>query len=97
MIGSVCTAMKNTFINQHGVYLYIFFKKKKYSMFENKIVRDYRDAKVSKENLDKLSTYDINCVINNGISLTSNEQLKTKFGEEIVNLDIENRGYEGTK
>ena len=33
-----------------------FFKKKKYSMFENKIVRDFRDGKVTKEELDKCST-----------------------------------------
>ena len=33
-----------------------FFKKKKYSMYENKIVRDFRDGKVSKEELDALST-----------------------------------------
>lgn len=33
-----------------------FYKKKKYSMYENKIVRDYRDGKVSKEDLDKCST-----------------------------------------
>ena len=33
-----------------------FFKKKKYSMYENKIVQDFRDGKVSKEELDALST-----------------------------------------
>ena len=32
-----------------------FWKKKKYSMFENKIVRDYRDGKVTKEQLDAVA------------------------------------------
>ena len=57
-------------------------------MFENKIVRDYRDGKVTKEELDKCSTCDMNCVINNGLSEKSMEQLKNKTGEEIVNEDI---------
>jgi len=33
-----------------------FFKKKKYSVYENKIVRDFRDGKVTKEELDRCST-----------------------------------------
>ena len=45
-------------------------------MFENKIVRDYRDGKVTKEDLDKLSTCDMCATINNGLSNASNEQLK---------------------
>ena len=32
------------------------FMKKPYSMYEHRIVRDYRDGKVSKEELDKCST-----------------------------------------
>ena len=70
-----------------------FFKKKKYSMFELKIVRDFRDGKVSKEELDKLSTCDLNAIINNGLSDASKEQLKNKTGEEIVNEDVEKQGY----
>ena len=35
------------------------FKKKKYSMYENKIVRNLRDGKVTKEELDKCSTCDM--------------------------------------
>ena len=65
-----------------------FFKDKKYSMYENKIVRDYRDGKVTKDQLDACSTCDMNCVINNGLSDASKEQLKTKTGEEIVDADI---------
>ena len=65
-----------------------FFKKKKYSMYELKVVRDYRDGKVTKEELDKLSTCDLNAVINDGLSEASKEQLATKSGEEIVDADI---------
>ena len=66
-----------------------FFKKEKYSMFENKIVRDFKEGKVTKEELDKCSTCDMNCVINDGLSDKSKERLKDKTGEEIVNEDIE--------
>lgn len=60
MIGSVSPAMhkyiykpalwviKHKFLN--------FLKKKKYSMYENKTVRDFRDGKVTKEQLDACST-----------------------------------------
>ena len=100
MIGSVSPAMKK-YIYKPAWWVFVhkflrIFKKKKYSMFENKIVRDYRDGKVSKEDLDKLSTCDMNCVINNGLSLASNEQLKTMSGEEIVNADVKNQGYDET-
>ena len=37
----------------------LFWKKKKYSMYENKIVRDFRDGKVSKEELDACSTCEL--------------------------------------
>ena len=47
-------------------------------MYENKIVRDYKDGKVTKEDLDKYSTCDMNAVINNGLSAASQEQLKYK-------------------
>lgn len=57
-------------------------------MYELKIVRDYRDGKVTKEELDKLSTCDLNAVINDGLSEASKEQLATKTGEEIVDADI---------
>ena len=92
MIGSVSPAMhkyiwvpamwviKHKFLN--------FFKEKKYSMYELPIVRDYRDGKVTKEELDKLSTCDMNAVVNNGLSEESMNQLKDKTGEEIVDADI---------
>ena len=60
MIGSVSPAMhkyiwKPAFWVLKHKFLY-FFKKKKYSMYENRIVRDYRDGKVTKEELDACST-----------------------------------------
>ncbi len=60
MIGSVSPAMhkyiwKPAFWVIRHKFLR-FFKKKKYSMYENKIVRDYRDGKVTKEQLDVCST-----------------------------------------
>ncbi len=65
------------------------FTKYPYSMYELEICRDHRDGKVTKEELDKCSTCDLNCVVNNGLSEASKEQLKYKTGEEIVNADIE--------
>lgn len=60
MIGSVSPAM-HKYIYKPAAWVFKhkflrFFKKKKYSMYENKIVRDFRDGKVSKEELDALST-----------------------------------------
>lgn len=60
MIGSVSPAM-HKYIYKSAAWVIKhkflrFFKKKKYSMYENKIVQDFRDGKVSKEELDALST-----------------------------------------
>lgn len=92
MIGSVSPAMhkyiwKPAFWVIKHKFLR-FFKKEKYSMFENKIVRDFRDGKITKEELDKCSTCDMHAKINNGLSEASMEQLKGKTGEEIVDEDI---------
>lgn len=92
MIGSVSPAMhkyiwKPTFWVIKHKFLR-FWKKDKYSMFENKIVREYKEGRITKEELDKCSTCDMNCVIDNGLSDISKEQLKYKTGEEIVNEDI---------
>ena len=57
-------------------------------MYENKIVRDYRDGKVSKVELDNKSTCDMNAVVNDGLSIASKEMLKNRRGEEIVDADI---------
>ena len=68
----------------------------KYSMYENQVCCDYRDGKVSKEDLDKLSTCDLNATINNGLSSDSIEALKGKRGEDVVNADVAGQGYEAT-
>lgn len=91
MIGSVSPAMHKyiwipaCWVIRHKLK---FWTKKKYSMYELPIVRQYRDGKVSKEELDKLSTCDVNATIDNGLSDASKEQLKHKSGEEIVDADI---------
>ncbi len=91
MIGSVSPAMHKYiwvplwWVIRHKLK---FWTKKKYSMYENKIVRDYRDGKVTKEELDKCSTCDMCATVNNGLSAESMEQLKNKTGEEIVDADI---------
>lgn len=95
MIGSVSPAMHKyiwvpaAWVIKHKFLR--FFKDKKYSMYENKICRDYRDGKVTKEELDKLSTCDFNATVNDGLSQKSKEQLKTKTGEEIVNENLESQ------
>ena len=64
-------------------------KKKKYSMYENKIVKDYKDGKVTKEELDKSSTCDLSCPVNDGLSDSSREILKDMSGEEFVEKNIQ--------
>jgi len=91
MIGSVSPAMHKYiwkpmwWVFKHKIK---FWTKKKYSMYELKIVRDLRDGKVTKEELDKCSTCDMHCIVNNGLSEASKEQLKNKTGEEIVDADL---------
>lgn len=92
MIGSVSPAM-HKYIMTPAMWVIKhkflrFFKDKKYSMYELPIVRDYKNGKVTKEELDKLSTCDMNAVVNDGLSDISREQLKNKTGEEIVDADI---------
>lgn len=92
MIGSVSPAMHKyiwkpaTWVIKHKFLR--FFKDKKYSMYELPAVRDYRDGKVTKQELDALSTCDMNAVINDSLSQQSRDQLKNKTGEEIVDEDI---------
>lgn len=97
MIGSASPAIqKHIFKTSWWVFRHKFLrflKKKKYSMYELKIVRDYRDGKVTKEELDSLSTCDMCATINDGLSQASKEQLKTMTGEEIVDKDIKKQGY----
>ena len=95
MIGSVSPAMHKyiwvpaAWVIKHKFLR--FFKDKKYSMYENKICRDYRDGKVTKEELDKLSTCDFNATGNDGLSSASKSALVGTTGEAIVDADIENQ------
>ena len=63
MIGSVSPAMKKyiwkpaLWVGKHKFLR--FFKKKKYSMYENEIVKKYQAGEVTKEELDACSTYEI--------------------------------------
>ena len=99
MIGSVSPAM-HKYIKVPAMWVVKHKLKSlvglKYSMYENPICCDYRDGKVTKEQLDKLSTCDLNAVVNNGLSDDSKEALKGKRGEDIVNADVANQGYEKT-
>jgi hypothetical protein len=66
-----------------------FWKKKKYSMYEIPAVRDYRDGKITKEQLDALSTCDLCAVADNGLSAASRAQLAGgTTGEELVAKDL---------
>ena len=93
MIGSVSPAMHKyiwkpaTWVACHKAKA--LFSNKPYSMYENKICRQYRDGKVSKEELDACSTCDLQATIDNGLSAESMDQLKYKTGEEIVEADIQ--------
>ncbi len=92
MIGSVSPAMQK-YIWKPGWWVVShkflrFWKDKKYSIYENKIVRDYRDGKVTKEELDACSTCDLNCLINDGLSDASKEALNGTTGEAIVDANI---------
>lgn len=92
MIGSVSPAM-HKYIWVPGMWvlkhkLKALFTKYPYSMYENRICCDYRDGKVTKEELDKCSTCDRNATASNGLSEASKAQLNQKTGEEIVDADI---------
>ncbi|MCR5207729.1 MAG: radical SAM protein [Eubacterium sp.] len=96
MIGSVSPAM-HKYIMTPAMWVFRhkflrFFRDKKYSMYENPICCDLRDGRVTKEELDALSTCDMNAVINDGLSDTSKEALEGTTGEAIVDADIRAQG-----
>lgn len=92
MIGSVSPAMRKYiwkpawWVVRHKFLA--FWKHKKYSMYENRIVRAYRDGVVTKEELDRCSTCDMTVQVSDGLSEMSREQLLERAGEEIVDADI---------
>ena len=83
MIGSVSPAMHKyiwvpaVWVLRHKLK---FWTDKKYSMYENKIVRDYRDGKVTKSQLDACSTCDLHAMIHDGLSEKSREKLEGGAG-----------------
>lgn len=92
MIGSVSPAM-HKYIWKPAFWVLVhklksFFTKQPYSMYELKVCRDFESGKITKENLDKCSTCEISCIVNDGLSKSSKEQLKFKSGEQIVDDDI---------
>lgn len=93
MIGSVSPAMHKyiwvpaAWVIRHKFLR--FFKDKKYSMYELPIVRDYRDGRVTKKELDALSTCDMHAAVQDGLSETSKEALTGTTGEAIVDADIQ--------
>lgn len=93
MIGSASPAIRKHIFKVAGwVIRHKFlrpFKKKKYSMFELPIVRDYRDGKVTKEQLDALSTADFSAPVSDGLSENSRTILSEMTGEEFVARNIE--------
>lgn len=95
MIGSVSPAMHKyiwvpaMWVVKHKFFR--FFKDKKYSMYELPIVRDYRDGKVTKAELDALSTCDMTADVNDGLSEKSKKALVGTSGEKIVDADIANQ------
>lgn len=87
MIGSVSPAM-HKYIWKPAIWVLFhkakaLFSKHSYSMYENKICRDYRDGKVTKEELDKRSTCDIYAVVNNGLSEEVMKKSGDKTGEDV--------------
>lgn len=93
MIGSVSPAMhKYIWVPTWWVIRHKFkalFTRHPYSMYELKICRDYRDGKVTKEELDKCSTCDFSAAANDGLSEKSRAQLADRTGEQIVMADAE--------
>ena len=92
MIGSVSPAM-HKYITVPAMWVIKhkflrFFKNKKYSMYELPIVRDLESGKVTKEELDALSTCDADSDANDGLSEKSKAALKDKTGEQIVADEI---------
>ena len=91
MIGSVSPAMRKYiwkpafWVVRHKLK---FWTKKKYSMWENRICRDLRDGRVTKEELDRCSTCDLCAVASDGLSDSSRQQLQGRTGEQIVDEDI---------
>lgn len=80
MIGSVSPAM-HKYIWKSTAWVIVhklksLFSRRPYSMYENRICRDYRDEKVKKVELDQCSTCEMFAVINDSLNENSTERLK---------------------
>lgn len=96
MIGSVAPAMRKYVAAPAGWVLRHKLKSllgMKYSMYEIPACRDYRDGRVTKEQLDRLSTCDMNAEASTGLSDGSEAALKGKRGGDVVDGDAAGRGY----
>jgi hypothetical protein len=87
MIGSVSPAM-HKYIWKPAVWVLwhkfkALFTSHPYSMYENRVVCDYRDGRLTREELDKCSTCDMCATASNGLSAQSMERLKGGLGDEI--------------
>lgn len=93
MIGSVSPAMhKYIWVPAAWVIKHKFlrcFKEKKYSMYELPVVRDYRDGKVTKSQLDALSTCDKNAVVNDGLSENQKKRLWAQAARKLWTLILQ--------
>lgn len=92
MIGSASPAMRKyvwkpaLWVARHKFLR--FFRDAKYSMYELKAVRDHRDGKLSKEEMDRLSTCDLSAPVRDGLSDASRERLADRSGEDIMDEEV---------
>lgn len=92
MIGSVSPAMhKYIWKPAAWVIAHKLRPGKKYDMHELKIVRDYEGGRVTKEDLDKLSTCDMSAVVNDGLSAASKADAHVFETSEVVQNIEEHR------
>ena len=88
MIGSASPAMHKyiwkpaCWVAAHK--LKALFSKKPYDMHELKIVRDCEEGRVTKEELDSLSTCDVHAAVNDGLSETSRAHAHVYMTEEAL-------------
>jgi MoaA/NifB/PqqE/SkfB family radical SAM enzyme len=88
MIGSVSPAM-HKYIWKPAAWVVAhkaksLFSSHPYDMHELPIVRDYEDGKVTKEQLDALSTCDVSAVVNDGLSAASKAQAHVFETSEVI-------------
>lgn len=88
MIGSVSPAM-HKYIHKPACWVLshkvkALFSKKPYDMHELPIVRDYEEGRIAKDELDALSTRDVNATVNDGLSEASRADAHVYETEEAL-------------